>query len=267
VFHFADLTTAAGFPSALKSLTLRACAQRSDRFSMKANPKLVLLPGLDGTGEFFQPLLESLGESVCTRVARYPVDGGFDYATCCEFARAALPTDEPYVLLGESFSGPIAIELAATAPRGLKGIILCASFACNPRPRLSFIRPLLPYLPFHGTESSAALSRFLVLGRWITPALRELHLKILLKVPATTMQRRILAVADCDARQALQQIGVPIMCLVPKYDRLIPRSATRVIQQHAPAARIVVLDAPHCLLQCVPGAAALHIEQFMQELS
>jgi len=234
---------------------------------MKANPQLVLLPGLDGTGEFFQPLLESLGGTIRTHVVQYPVDGGFDYATCSEFARAALPADEPYVLLGESFSGPIAIELAARAPRGLKGVILCASFACNPRPRLSFIRPLLPYMPFHGTRSSIALSRFLVLGRWITPAIRDLHLQILMKVPATTLQARILAVADCDARQALRQVSVPILCLVPKYDRLIPRSAARVIQQHAPAARVVVLDAPHCLLQCVPGAAARQITQFMQELS
>lgn len=234
---------------------------------MKANPKLVLLPGLDGTGEFFQPLLNSLSESTRTRVVHYPVDGAFDYASCQELARAALPTDEPYVLLGESFSGPIAIELAAQAPTGLKGIILCSSFACNPRPRLSFIRPLLPYMPFHGTNASVALSTFLVLGRRITPAIRELHLKILMQVPATTMQRRILAVADCDARQALERVRVPIICLVPKHDRLIPQSALHVIQQHAPAARAVVLDAPHCLLQCAPGAAALHIEQFMQQLS
>jgi pimeloyl-[acyl-carrier protein] methyl ester esterase len=229
--------------------------------------KLVLLPGLDGTGEFFQPLLESLRPEVRTRVVRYPVDGGFDYATCTELARAALPTDEPYVLLGESFSGPIAIELAAQAPQGLVGIVLCATFACNPRPRLSFIRPLLPYMPFHGSKSSVAMSRFLVLGRWITPAIRELHLKILMSVPATTMQTRILAVADCDVRAALRQVRVPILSLTGRHDRLIPRAAGRVIQQHSPGTRAVVLDAPHCLLQCVPTAAARQIGQFMQELS
>jgi hypothetical protein len=60
-----------------------------------AVPTLVLLPGLDGTGDFFQPLLESFGERVRCRVVRYPVDGGFDYATCEAIARAALPTDGP----------------------------------------------------------------------------------------------------------------------------------------------------------------------------
>jgi pimeloyl-[acyl-carrier protein] methyl ester esterase len=234
---------------------------------MKAMPTLVLLPGLDGTGDFFQLLLESLGQEARTRVVRYPIDGGFDYATCLELARAALPADGPYVLLGESFSGPIVIELAAEAPKGLMGIILAATFASNPRPRLNFIRPLLPYMPFHGPKSSLALSRFMVLGRWITPAIRELHLKILSMVPPSTMHARILAVADCDARQALGRVRVPILCLAARRDRLIPRSAARAIQKYSHAARVVVLDAPHCLLQCVPDAAARQIKEFMQELS
>jgi pimeloyl-[acyl-carrier protein] methyl ester esterase len=231
-----------------------------------AAPTLVLLPGLDGTGDFFQPLLESLGDSVRSRVVRYPVDSAFDHATCEALVRAALPTDGPYVLLGESFSGPIAISLAAEAPKGLVGIILCATFASNPRPRLAFIRPLLPYIPYHGTKSSLPLSRFLVLGRWITPAIRELHLTILSKVPPATMRARIEAVADCDVREALGRIRAPILCLVPRHDRLIPRSAARVIQQRAPASRVVELDAPHCLLQCVPGMAAEQIREFLQGL-
>ena len=229
-----------------------------------AVPTLVLLPGLDGTGDFFQPLLEALGDRVRCRVVRYPVDGGFDYATCKAIARAALPTDGPYVLLGESFSGPIAISLAAEAPEALVGSILCVTFAINPRPRLSFIRPLLPYIPYHGHRSSVQLSRFLVLGRWITPAIRELHQKIISSVPPATLRARLGAVVDCDVREALASLSIPILCLVAKHDRLIPRSAARIIEWRAPAARMVELDAPHCLLQCAPGPAAQTILGFLQ---
>jgi len=232
-----------------------------------AAPTLVLLPGLDGTGDFFQPLLETLGETVRSRVVRYPVDGGYDYATCRELVRAQLPTDGPYVLLGESFSGPIAISLAAEAPKGLVGIVLCVTFASNPRPRLAFIRPFLPYIPYHGTKSSVPLSRFLVMGKWITPSVRELHLKILSKVPATTMRARIEAVADCDVREALGRVRAPILCLVAKHDRLIPRSAARAIQKQAPAARVVELEAPHCLLQCVPQLAGEQLREFVRKLT
>ena len=231
------------------------------------SPMLVLLPGLDGTGDFFQPLLESLGDRIHSRVIRYPVAGAGDYATCEALVRAGLPGEGRYVLLGESFSGPIAIALAAQPPKGLVGIILCATFATNPRPRMTFIRPLLPHLPDHGAKSAVWLSRYLVLGRWITPAIRELHLRIISKVPATTMRARLEAVADCDVRETLGRVSVPILCLVAKHDRLVPRTAAREIARRAPAAVIVELDAPHCILQCVPDAAAKNIEAFVRELA
>ncbi len=228
-----------------------------------AMPTLVLIPGLDGTGDFFPPLLESLGDDVRTHVVRYPVAGAYDYATCQQLVRAKLPADEPYVLLGESFSGPVAISLAAQAPPGLAGIILCCTFVANPRPRLAFIRPLLPFLPFHGSGSSLRLSRFLVLGRWITPAIRELHQKILSSVPANTIRRRLEAVADCDVRESLAGVRVPIMCLAARHDRLIPRAAARLIRRQAPAATLVEIEAPHCLLQCEPRQAATQIRAFL----
>jgi pimeloyl-ACP methyl ester carboxylesterase len=143
---------------------------------------------------------------------------------------------------------------------------LCSSFAGNPRPRLRFIRPLLPFLPFHGSGASLRLSRFLVLGRWITPAIRELHQKILSSVPAKTIRSRLEAVADCDVRTALASVRLPIMCLVARHDRLIPRAAARLIQQQAPSTTLIEIDAPHCLLQCEPRSAAAQIRQFLQTL-
>jgi len=68
---------------------------------------VVLLPGLDGTGEMFTPLVGALGPDIRSIVVRYP-DAPLDYAGYQAIARAALPAQEPYILLGESFSGPIA---------------------------------------------------------------------------------------------------------------------------------------------------------------
>jgi pimeloyl-ACP methyl ester carboxylesterase len=150
-------------------------------------PTLVLLPGLDGTGDFFAPLLDALSPSVPTQVVRYPLTGASDYPTCEAIARAALPTDRPFVLLGESFSGPIAIAIAATAPPGLIGLVLSATFVANPRPHLGVLRPLLPFLPFRSDPLSLALSRFRVLGRWATPYLRALHRDILKRLPSETI--------------------------------------------------------------------------------
>ena len=102
---------------------------------------LVLLPGLDGTGDLFAPVVDALGPNVPTQIVRYPLSHASDYPTCEAVARGALPTDCPYVLLGESFSGPIAVSIAAAAPPGLRGLILCSTFVCNPQPCLRPLRP------------------------------------------------------------------------------------------------------------------------------
>ena len=60
---------------------------------------------------------------------------------------SALPKSGSFVVLGESFSGPIAIRIAARAPPGLVGVILCGTFAKNPYPWLRWARPLAAYLP------------------------------------------------------------------------------------------------------------------------
>src|SRR5262249_6320427 len=158
-------------------------------------------------------------------------------ATCIGLVRESLPPQETYVLLGESFSGPVAISIAASQPRGLVGIILCATFASNPRPRLSVIRPLLPWLPFHGSGITLRLQRVLVLGRQLTGAARALQRGILETLPAATIRRRLEAVADCDVGELFKHIRVPILCVSARRDRLIPPAAHRLIQQYAPEAQ------------------------------
>ena len=104
--------------------------------------RLVLLPGMDGTGELFAPFIAAL-DGWPTTVISYPPDREMEYAGHEAHARARLPLDGDYVLLAESFSGPVGIALAASRPRGLRGLILCASFAVNPLPRLAFMKPIV----------------------------------------------------------------------------------------------------------------------------
>src|SRR5690349_11939308 len=96
---------------------------------------LILLPGMDGTGELFGPLLAELPIELPVAVVSYP-DRAASYADHVAVARTELPRDRPFVLLGESFSGPVAVRLAAEAPSNLRGLILCASFLTCPSPLL-----------------------------------------------------------------------------------------------------------------------------------
>src|SRR2546429_59271 len=122
-----------------------------------AMPSLVLLPGLDGTGDFFQPLLEALEGDIDTHVVRYPAAGAYDYATCQQLVRAELPEDEPYVLLGESFSGPVAIVPAKPSRNRLEAVA-----DCDVRAALSSVRvPILCLVGTHDRLIPGAAARLI----------------------------------------------------------------------------------------------------------
>jgi len=52
----------------------------------------------------FDRLVRELPASIETRIVAYPTDRCLGYRELEELVRAALPTDRPYALLGESFA-------------------------------------------------------------------------------------------------------------------------------------------------------------------
>jgi hypothetical protein len=62
-------------------------------------PTLVLLPGMDGTGELFSPFLASLGSDFETLIVRYPTNEVLSLAELTALAQSKLPADKRFVLL------------------------------------------------------------------------------------------------------------------------------------------------------------------------
>src|SRR5262249_47392049 len=108
---------------------------------------LVLLPGMHGSGELFADFVAALGAEHEAIAITYPKDQPLGYARLESIVRSELPSDRSYVLLGESFSGPIALSIAASAPCRLRGLILCGSFAKNPMPFLGTLRHFSGIIP------------------------------------------------------------------------------------------------------------------------
>ncbi|MEZ4322484.1 MAG: alpha/beta hydrolase [Myxococcota bacterium] len=100
---------------------------------MSGFPTLVLLPGLDGTGENFGPFVRELGaHGLESRVVRYRSDRPCTVAELRGIVEDALP-DGSYLLVAESFSGPLGIEVAARGAPGCVGLVLVATFHRFPR--------------------------------------------------------------------------------------------------------------------------------------
>lgn len=225
---------------------------------------LVLLPGLDGTGLLFEDFVAALGPDLDPIVVRYPPDVPLGYAELEPLARKSLPSGNPFVLLGESFAGPLAISIAASAPPGLAGLILCCSFASNPRPYLGKLAFLSPYLPVRGFPRSIFAKYFM--GRFASQDLASKLAKASERVAPDVFRHRIRAVCGVDYSAKLRQVRVPILYLRASMDRIVPRSASKRVKRLAPSTRIIEIDAPHYLLQARPEEAVATVSEFAREL-
>ncbi|MGD2116027.1 MAG: alpha/beta hydrolase, partial [Acidobacteriota bacterium] len=144
--------------------------------------KILALPGLDGTGDLFRWLEREAPEGFAVEPVSYPPDRGsgvLNYPAHLEVARRWLPADGPFLLLGESFSGPVAVRLAAEAPPGLVGLILCATFVRPPS--WSGFRHL-PWQTLFSRPVPRHVIRRRLAGAWMSPeivrAVREVTRKV-----------------------------------------------------------------------------------------
>jgi pimeloyl-ACP methyl ester carboxylesterase len=225
---------------------------------------LVLLPGMDGTGQLFAPFLAAFGHDYSVKVVRYPTAEPLGYAELVSFVRAQLPSDEPFVLLGESFSGPVAISLAASSLPQLRGLVLCCTFARNPRPAFAWLRWFAAFLPV--TAAPAGLLGRLLLGRFSTAPLQAAFAQAVAQVSASTMRARLRAVLSVDVTAQLAATTVPTLYLRASRDRIVPSAASRHISQVQPNTRVLHIEAPHFLLQAAPSRAAEAVGAFMREV-
>ena len=127
------------------------------------------------------------------------------------------------MLLGESFSGPIAAAIAAAPPPGLRGLILCATFLRNPRPELGYARFLTGLLPV-SLLPGVLLVRML-LGPRADPGLRTQLLDAVSRVEDRVMRARLRAVIDVDAGPRMSGVTLPVLYLSARDDRVVPRRA------------------------------------------
>jgi pimeloyl-ACP methyl ester carboxylesterase len=221
---------------------------------------LVLLPGMDGTGELFEPFVQAMGSGYKILCMRYPGDMAMGYDELEKFVRKRLPKKSSYVVLGESFSGPIAARLAGSPPRGLAGVILCCTFVKNPRPRLSAPRWLLDRVPAKTVPVLAMAG--VMMGRYSTSNLRVALGRALAQVSDATLKSRMLAVQSVDATQSLAVAKVPVLYLQAAQDYVVPKGAAAEVLAHLPSTTVVSINGPHFLLQTCPIAAAAEVARF-----
>lgn len=93
--------------------------------------KIILLPGLDGTGQLFQRLSQHLPAELDIEIVSYDAISAFSYSNQAN-ELADRFKDGSIFIVAESYSGPVAYKLYQLMGPRVKGILFLASFITKP---------------------------------------------------------------------------------------------------------------------------------------
>jgi pimeloyl-[acyl-carrier protein] methyl ester esterase len=229
-----------------------------------SRPQLVLLPGLDGTGSLFGGFVAEISSEFTTTVVQYPTTPA-SYNELQVFVSENLP-QQPYMLIAESFSSPLAIQIAAAHPENLCALVLCAGFVRSPlRGIRRAIALALAPLAFRIKLPSFAI-RYALVGTHASDELVQSVRIAVDSVPSATLAQRLRIVLHCDQRRAFTEIDIPVLHIAAKRDRLVDSSCTKEILSLRPDTRLAEIDGPHLILQSEPGRSAQIIGDFIRSI-
>jgi pimeloyl-[acyl-carrier protein] methyl ester esterase len=225
---------------------------------------LVVLPGLDGLVTLSSAFVEAVRPSFDSIVTvSYPSNQSLGYGELETFLRGSLPTEAPYILLGQSFSGPIALAVAASRPKDLVGLVLSTTFCQCPVPVLSPLASLARLAPIRLLPR--VLLSWWLLGRWATPQLESALQSSLRAVEPAVLRCRAVSALRVNVASRLSAISVPVLYLQASEDRLLSRTAGAQILAAIPHADVINILGPHLLLQSAPKACAQAVAKFAKK--
>ena len=100
---------------------------------------------MDGTGILFKAFVGLLPGGIDVRVVAYPEDEHLSYVELADRVRGGLPRGTPYVIIAESYSGPVASILAAHPIGNLQAVVFVSSFVALPGGRIGpWIATVMP---------------------------------------------------------------------------------------------------------------------------
>jgi pimeloyl-ACP methyl ester carboxylesterase len=223
---------------------------------VRAPARILLFPGLDGTGRLFERFIAAAPADVSLTSIPLPIDV-LSHDDLVERFLSTIPIDENTILLAESYSGPLAVRLAEQ--RRPRALVFCNSFVSPPRSRLLgwFARPVL----LRVTLPPFLVRRYLV-GRDADDELVREVASTIASVPPAALASRFRSLLEVDEAAIFSRCGVPVLYLRGTHDRVLSDASLRRMEAVRPVA-VARVAGPHLLLQANPTGAWKAIESFL----
>jgi len=225
--------------------------------------KIVLLPGLHGTDGLFKPLLETKPLHYDIEIISYDTNTKQDYSILTEIILKRLKKiKEKYIIVAESFSGPLALFISQNKPKNLEGIILVATFVTAPNYKIA------QYLPwtvgFLLTKPLYYLRRLFTIQvnkKFIDNIAKELE-----RTNSQVLAHRINAIFNVDAKEALSMATIPIAYFRGKNDIVVPKKNLDNILTIRNDIEVYYFESNHFLLQSMPNESWHKIITFIDKI-
>lgn len=235
--------------------------------SQSVASKCVFLPGLDGTGLLFDEILPLLTPALKSTVVAYPCKTAASPAELLQRIDASLPENEPYFMLAESFSGPLALRAVGKMRNPPVALILCSSFGCSPVSKTaSLVLRLFAASGFSKLPIPKWLIRRYLLGDAPENVILSFR-QAMSRLSNRALASRFQVLAGYDHDFVPTSLKLPILYIRALQDRLVHKRDLTWLQHRFPHIRICEVDSPHFVLQARPQQSARLILEFLQEQS
>lgn len=215
---------------------------------------------MDGTEILFGPLLRALPAAIEPEVVTYPETGPNRYEDLLPAVIERVRSGRDCILLGWSFSGPLALRVAVCCPDRVRGVILAATFVTPPIRWLVSVRQLVRGPTFFALRVLRRLPIWLLRHR--DDPLRRDKAAIWQRVPAHTLAARARAILAVDVRDELRRCPCPVLYLAASDDRVVPPRNAAEVRAVRPAAETATIAGGHFALYSAADAGAAAIGEF-----
>ncbi len=208
---------------------------------------VVLLPGLHGSRELYASFVALAPPWASCRPFSLPTVGEQTFDGMAGALEPELRPLEGFVLLGESFSGPIAARLA-----GRLGQKVALTVLCNPLVEM----PLKPPI---GLAASLAASRRT--PAWLAAAvlaggdrsLGRAALEAVRSLPKEVLGARLASAFSATSEDLVPYLSAPLLVILGRKDRLVSPAHTRALLKSVPFQAVAEIDGPHLIAQTRPA--------------
>ena len=228
---------------------------------------VVLVPGMDGSGQLFYRQVPLLARSY--RVATYALR---DTAATMDVLVADLarvidtvaPSERRAIVIGESFGGALAMSFALARPEQVRALVILNSFPYfSPQVRLRLALWGLRAIPWGAMGLIRRLTAFRLHSRHTHQQEIERFMELTARASRDGYLNRLKLLKRYDVRHVLHELRPPTLFLAAELDHLVPSVAqARYMAARAPGSVVRVLTGHGHICLIAPD---IDLEQILNE--